>query len=236
MTLRQFISAVAAERKQLIVYAAADASVPVEQFETRNVTVERRPLPADGPPGFVVIRDESGFAGSLGLEELRHLVTPPIRRPWSAESESSFRPLFEILDNAVFASFDKRQMVAASREIEERAWRVGHGTLRCGFQSADALRKQRTVYSRLVDETDLEVHVYVAGDRGPTTVDGVRFHLESTAEIGRTWFVVFDGSTYTKVACGLIAEEVEDGLFRGFWTYDGEFVDEILSYLTSTYG
>ncbi|WP_224334602.1 DICT sensory domain-containing protein [Haloprofundus halobius] len=236
MTLGQFISAVAAERKQLVVYAVDDAEVPIEQFETRNVSVERRSLSDDGLPGFVVIRDDDGFAGALSLEEFRHLVTPPIRRPWSDDIETSYRALFEVLDNTLFTSFDKRQMVAASREIEERAWRVGHGTLRCGFQSSDALRKQRPVYSRLVGETDLDLHVYLADDQEEWPVDGVTHHVESSEEIGRTWFVVFDGSTYTSAACAIVAEEVEDGQFRGFWTYDEERVDEMLSYLTSTYG
>ncbi|WP_224268388.1 DICT sensory domain-containing protein [Haloprofundus salinisoli] len=235
MTLRQFISAVAVKRKQIIAYAADDEPVPVEQFETRNVTVKRRKLPRDGPPGFVVIRDDDGFAGSLSLDELRHLVTPPIRRPWSDGGETSYRALFEILDNTVFTSFEKKQMVAMSREIEERAWRVGHGTLRCGFQSLEALRKQRSVYSRLVEETDLDVHVYLADEQGEWPVDGVTAHVESSDEIGRTWLVVYDGSTYTMAACALIAEEVEAGRFRGFWTYDEELVDELLTYLTTTY-
>ncbi len=236
MTLEQFISAVAVQRKQIIVYAPDEAAVPVEQFETRNVTIERRSLPSDGPPGFVVIREDDGFVGSLGLGELQHLLTPPIRRPWSDGVETSYRALFEILDNTLFTSFDKRQMVAVSREIEERAWRVGHGTLSCGFQSTEALRKQQSVYARLVGGTDLDVHIYVGDNQGEWPFDGATFHVESSDEVGRTWFVVFDGSTYTMAACALVAEETEDGRFRGFWTYDEELVHEILSYLTSTYG
>ncbi|KTG09411.1 hypothetical protein AUR64_16675 [Haloprofundus marisrubri] len=233
MTLDQFIADVADRRKQIIVYAPEDATVPLQQFETRNVSIERRTLPDDGPPGFVVIRDDEGFSGALGIDELGHLLTPPIRRPWENDAETSYRPLFEILDNAVFASFDRRQMVGVSREIEERAWRTGHGTLRCGFQSTEPLEKQRSVYRRLA-ETELDIHVYLADNTEPQ-IDGVTYHVESAAEIGRTWFVVFDGSTYTEAACGLVAEEIEDGAFRGFWTYDEPFVDEILSHLTSTY-
>jgi hypothetical protein len=236
MTLDTFLSTVAAQRKQITVYTTGREELPLEQFETRNVTIEERTLPEDGPPGFVVIHDEDGFSATLGLAEFRTLLTPPIHRPWDDEVETSYRPLFEILDNTLFASFDRRRMLAVSREVEERAWRIGNGTLRCGFQSARALRAQESVYQRLAEETDLDIHIYLSEHWDRPTLDNVTFHVESDEEIGDTWFVVHDGGTHTLSACGLIAEEIADGRFRGFWTYDDTLVGEILTYLETAYG
>jgi hypothetical protein len=51
------------------------------------------------------------------------------------------------LDGADLVSYD-----ATAREVEDRAWRTGGGTLYAGFQSLSAFETQVPVYERLVDD------------------------------------------------------------------------------------
>ncbi|QLG63390.1 DICT sensory domain-containing protein [Halorarum salinum] len=233
MTLGSLLEDAERRRLSVIAYGASAAAV-ADRFETRNATVERRPLPADAPAEFVVVRD-AGFRGAIGSETLETFLSPPIRRPWDLDSLSpAYRALFDLLDDAVFASLNRRQLLATAREFEDRAYRVGHGTLRVGFQSASAFRAQEEVYRWLVAETDLDVHVYVAPedargvdrDRWPVT-----FHTEPAEEIGRYWFLVFDGAGDDERTFSLVAEEHEDGKYYGFWTYDPATVERAIEAL-----
>lgn len=235
MTLAEFVEAVAAERKTMVVYASDGAPDVATHFATRNVSVEHDSLPDVGPPGFVVLRDESGFVGAFSLARLADLLDPPLFRPYDVDDVSEpWRALYEILSNTLFASFDRRQLLAAAREIENRSWRVGAGTLRVGFQSTDAFADQAAVYRRLADETDLDVHAFVADDDGPT-IDGVDlFHVPET-EIGDYWFLVYDAAGDPMNACALLAEERSPGSYYGFWTYEPDRVEDLSTYLRRTY-
>ncbi len=238
MTLADFVDDVAAERKTLTIYAGDDAPDVSAYFDTRNVTVEREPLPPGGPSGFAVLRDSAGFVGAFGLAELAELLEPPLFRPWYRDDVSEpWRALYTVLDDALFASFDRRQLLATAREIENRAWRVGAGTLRVGFQRVDAYRSQLDVYRRLAAETDLDIRAYVDGEAGADlpSVAGVAVVTSSAPEIGRYWFLAFDAAGDPTNACALLAEERDPGSFHGFWTYDPDRVAAISSYLQRTY-
>lgn len=200
------------------------------RFASRNVTVETRALP-DGVSGsFAVLRDESGFLGAVSLVTMEALLKPPIRRPGALDDlEDGYRALFELLDDTLFVSLERRQLLAASREIEDRALRVGNGTLHVGFQSLDAFEAQRSVYTRLAEETALDIHVYAVTDTPPATEPGVTFHTEPTDDIGRFWFLAFDGGDDDKQACALVAEEIESGSYSGFWTYDPALVADVFA-------
>lgn len=237
MTLDDLIAAVEGRRKYIVVYDREDDGDVVREFETRNVVVEHEPIPPGGPPGFVVIRDDGGFVGAIGITELDELLSPPIRKPWDEEFvEAGYRALFDVLDDTLFSSFDRRQLLAAAREIENRAWRVGRGTLRVGFQSLSAMRDQVPVYERLGDDTDLDVYVYGRRDWDPPEIPRVTVRAESNDEIGSHWFLGFDGGERAVDACALVAEERSPGSFYGFWTYDPATVEELLDYLRHTYG
>jgi len=55
MTLADFVTDVAKQRKTLVVYASDGAPDVAAHFESRNVTVERESLAPGGPDGFVVL-------------------------------------------------------------------------------------------------------------------------------------------------------------------------------------
>ena len=233
--LDDFFGVVEHRRKTLTVYSAAGDEGLIDQFATRNATVSHRPLP-EGSSGFVVVCEDGEFVGSIATEGLTRLLSPPLVRPWDETLISEgYRALFEALDETLFASFDRRQLLFTTREIEERAWRVGHGTLSVCFQRSSAMDAQVPVYERFADETDLDIHVYVSDDWSPPEIEGVTAHAEAADEIGTFWLLAFDGGGNDDQACTLLAEERPEG-FYGFWSYDPELVTELLAYLKRTYG
>ena len=58
--------------------------------------------------------------------------------------------MYEVLEETLFTSFDRRQLLGTAREIEDRAWRVGVGTLRVGFQRPGAFERAGDQFFRLV--------------------------------------------------------------------------------------
>ena len=237
MTLRDHLAGVAARRRTLVVYAAEEPGWVVDQFATRNVTVEFEPLPPDAATGFVVVREGGEFVASVGLSELREILEPPVRRPGEPPpEESGYRAVFDVLENTIFTAFDRRQLLGAAREIEDRAFRVGSGTLRVGFQRFSAMHSQVPIYARMGAETDLSIHLYGEADWHPPAVPGATIHPESADEIGAFWFLAFDSGDDRGNACALLAEERRPDAFYGFWTYDPDLVERMLAHLEAAYG
>ncbi|ELY64314.1 DICT sensory domain-containing protein [Natronococcus jeotgali] len=238
-TLGEALEAVERERKRLEVYAADDgvAADLERQFATRNVDVEYRRAAAF-EEGFVVIRGPSGeFRGALGLEEFDAVLSPEIHPPWTLEGNApDARELFDFLENTLFAAYDRRQMLAAAREIEERAWRTAAGRLYAGFQREAAFDDQRAVYDRLASRGALSVTAFVdeAWD-GTKGSDGDPPLVSGSGELGRFWFVAFDGGGDVGRTCALVAEERRPDRYYGFWTYDPVLVDELFAHLETSY-
>lgn len=81
---------------------------------------------------------------------VERLLSPPIVRPETYEGLSpAYRALFEVLDGTVYTSMARREPLAVSREIEDRAYRVGSGSLDVGFQRLSNYRSQVPAYCRL---------------------------------------------------------------------------------------
>ncbi|AGB39729.1 DICT sensory domain-containing protein [Natronococcus occultus] len=234
-TLGDTLAAVERERKRLEVYTT-DSDVAAElqrQFTTRNVTVEYRRAAAF-EDGFVVIRDGDGeFRGALGLEGFDAVLSPEIHPPWTLnEDVPDTRELFDFLENTLFAAYDRRRMLAAAREIEERAWRSAAGRLYAGFQREAAFDDQRAVYGRLTARGELSVTAFVDGAREST--DDIPL-VAGSGELGQFWLVAFDGAGDDYGKCALVAEERRPGRYYGFWTYDPELVDELFAHLETSY-
>lgn len=236
MTLRDFVDEVASYSRTLTVYAPEPDAALERYFETRNVTVEHEPIPDDGSGGFVVVTAGGEFVGSLGLPAVRELLLPSAGG-WELGPNESIRMPMNLLADTTFVSFDARRLLVATREIEDRAYRRGRGTLRAGFQSLARLSTQRGKYETLSAGTSLDVHVYGRPDADPD-LPRATIHGDDAEEIASHWFVVFDGGGDDRQACALLAEEVADDprSFRGFWTYDPETVADLAGYLRETYG
>ncbi|MFD1587448.1 DICT sensory domain-containing protein [Halorientalis brevis] len=235
MSLTELIAGVEAHEKTLTVFNAADAVTQElrDQFADRNLTVTSETTASGKPGEFVTLSDDGEVLTATSLDRLRSTLADG--ETVIGLSESPYRPLLEYLDETMFTSWSTDRMVAASREIEDRAWRVGDGELYAGFQYLSTLRGELPAYERLGSK-NLDVHAYATPDEDPPSHLGFTLHIERAEEIEQSWFVVFDGNGKDANKCALLAEEREPRSFYGFWTYDPDTVDWIIDYLDSEYG
>jgi hypothetical protein len=240
MSLTELISGVENHEKRLTVFNADDETVAAvrDRFRDRNLSVVAERSESGRPGGFVVLTN----GGDQGDEEFvtASSVDEVLSAPPGGETpvdDDSHRPILDHLDETMFTSYDTRQMVAASREIEDRAWRLEDGALHAGFQHLSILADQMDVYTRLASREGLDVHAYAYPDAEvPRHDTDLTIHVERSEEIRKSWFVVYDGDGVDVNKCALLAEEREERSFYGFWTYDPDTVDWIVDYLESAYG
>lgn len=233
MTLRELIEGVEAHEKTLTVFDPEPGAVESlrEHFGDRNLVIEC--ASADrGPENYAVLGRGDEFVTAVSVANLLESG----RRAGSKTVDSPYQPILDHLDETMFTSYDRERMLAASEEIEDRAFRVASGTLHAGFQYPSNVEPQREAYERLGNRGDLDVHVYVAPGDSIDSFDDVSLHVEDCAEIRRSWFVAFDGGDLRENMCALVAEERKgtEG-FYGFWTYDPSTVDYALNHLEATY-
>ncbi|MFC7175671.1 DUF7344 domain-containing protein [Halosegnis marinus] len=173
MTLGDIIDAAAANPTRLRVCSPDDSPDLSDRFGSRNVVVEHTTLPG-ADEGFVVVRRDGEFVGSVPVRAFDTLVHPPAGVPGSrdGEADEQFRALLGLLDDTVFTSLERDRMLATSREIEDRAWRLGHGRLYAGFQSLPVMHAEADVYRRLATKPDLRVEVFATPNGDPPAVEG----------------------------------------------------------------
>lgn len=243
MSLAEFVDEVAERRKRITVYGPEPPEDVSDLFETWNVTVEYEYLPTAPEDAFVTVHEGEEFLGGVSAAALSTLVSPTVGEPWgTSDREESYRELLELLDDTLFYSGSRRQLLATSREFEERAWRRGTGALHATFQSEAAFDQQVEVYGRLAGRSDLAVHVYAPEEWRPVEAapewvpsdEGVHWHDADSEELRETWVVAYDGGDEPEQECALVAFEEEDE-YEGFWTYDPALVDEIIDYLRRRY-
>jgi hypothetical protein len=249
MSLTELITGVENHEKTLTVFNAdAEAVEAVEErFHDRNLTVRSERTESGRPRAFVLLSagegaeyaaggepEEESFVAAASLDDVLDAGDPT--EP--GFDDASYRPILDHLDETMFTSYDTRQMVAASREIEDRAWRLGKGSLHAGFQYLSILEDQMDVYERLASKDGLDVHAYAYPDQEtvPAHDTDLTIHVERAAEIEESWFVAYDGGGVDVNKCALLAEEREPRSFYGFWTYDPDTVDWIVDYLERSYG
>lgn len=239
MSLRDVIREVEGRRKTLTLFNPPDPSIERDlaaYLDDRNVGVRTATTDTGHPEGVAVLYQGQQVLTSTSVGALHDLLDEP--RPGEAGlgvDDAAHATLLSHLEETTFASFDVEQLVAASREIEDRAWRVGVGTLRAGFQRATTLDGEADVYRDLT-ERPLDLHVYAVPDGEPPSLPGVTVHLTEADEIADHWFVVFDGGGDDEQKCALLAEERGDRDFYGFWTYEPDVVDRIADHLATRYG
>lgn len=234
MSISELIADVEDSEKTLIVHNADSEAVETvrAQFADRNVTVTRAST-ASGPPGYVVLSEGDRVVTATSLSDV---VPDGETSRTAAFAPNPYRPILDELDETTFTSYDPEQMLAASREIEDRAWRSEGGRLYAGFQRFSVFETQRETYEKLGAKPGLDVTVF-----GHPDVD-LSDHEETFAvcperadEIRDTWFVAYDGGGDPGSKCALLAEEREPRRFYGVWTYDPETVDAVFAHVEETY-
>lgn len=227
MTLNALIEEFRAQKHQVTVYRSGDQRAIESWLATHGVPVESRSLPAGGPAPFIEIKTDGDVVGIIGVEAVEALFEPPIRPPGDRAGVSAgYRALFEILEKTVLTGMTRRELLAVSREIEDRAFRVGEGTLWVSFQTLSTFRSQTDVYRTLGAETDLEIHIYGVEDWTPPAIDGITYHPKASERFEPYWVLAYDGGPDETQASGLVAEAHAEG-YTGFWTNDVATVETI---------
>lgn len=232
MSLIELISGVESHAATLTVINA-DPDVRDEladRFAERNLVVTADTLPG-GPREFAVLSRDGEFLTAVPVADL----LAPGEETSPGFDRRSYQPVLDHLDETIFTSYSTARMVAASREIEDRAWRTGSGELHAGFQTLETLSPTIPTYNRLSEREGLTVHAY-ASPEGEAPDAAFPVHVERAPEIRETWFVAYDGGGTDANKCALLAEEREPGRFYGFWSYAPETVDHVIDHLTRTYG
>ncbi|WP_423997012.1 DICT sensory domain-containing protein [Halorubrum trapanicum] len=247
MSLIELIAGVEAHEATLTVFNADPAMTDEirEHFADRNVRIVDDQT-ASGPEEFAVLARDGEFVTAVTVDDLLSGSGGDgttgtgdggdAPEGAGATGDRVGRPVLDHLDETMFTSYSREDMVAASREIEDRAWRVGDGALHAGFQTLDVLTGEADTYDLLGEKERLDVHAYAADEGNAPDVEHYTVHVGETAEIRETWFVAYDGGGYEDAKCALLAEERAPGEFYGFWSYDPETVDYIIDYLTERYG
>lgn len=220
-----------ARQHRVVVYRSGDRLDIETWLADHGIPVESKSLPAGGPNPFIEVTTDGEVAGIIGVEAVETLLEPPIYRPRDRDGISEgYRALFDLFDQAVFTSMRRRELLAVSREIEDRSFRVGSGTLWVSFQSLSKFESQLDVYRALGRETDLSIHIYGTEDWTPPPISGVTYHTDGAAQYEPYWALAYDGGPDGTQACALVAEERSDE-YTGFWTNDTATVDDIATAL-----
>jgi hypothetical protein len=232
MSLSELIAGVEDHEQTLTVFNADESTVAVlrEQFADRNVRVRSEDTESGRPGEFVTLSDDGEVVTATGLSAFRESIAGPE----VSLSEAPYRPILDNLDETMFTSWSISQLVAASREIEDRAARVGGGALHAGFQTVSTLKGELDRYEQL-GERGVDVHAYAVPDEASPSHSQFTLHVDRATEIAESWFVVFDGDGDDEQKCALLAEERDPRAFYGFWTYDPSTVDYIIDHLESRY-
>jgi hypothetical protein len=236
MSLTELIAGVEDHEKRLTVFNSDEETLVAlrKQFHDRNVSVSGERTPSGTPESFAVLAAEDEFVTAADLDTVLASDDGATEPGFDGDS---YRPILDHLDETLFTSYDIDQMVAASREIEDRAWRIGKGSLHSGFQKLSILDGQMDIYEQLAEQGSLDVHAYAFPDAEvPAHDTDLTIHVERSDEIERSWFVAYDGAGVDVNKCALLAEERDARSFYGFWTYDPSTVDWIIEHLESTYG
>ncbi|WP_311173194.1 DICT sensory domain-containing protein [Halobellus ordinarius] len=240
MGLRRILTFVKTLEKELAFFNINPGDPIVDEvetyFETQNLRVTVRETSSGAPTDLAILSREQSVLAVLAVETLRNLVAgaPPADSAETGIADSEHEAILKHLKETTFTSYDTEQMLYASREIEDRARRVGAGSIHAGFQRCSVMAQQRAVYADLASR-GLDVHAYGAPDVPPPDLGGGQVHAAETGELARTWFVVFDGGGDAEQKSALLAEERAEGDFYGVWTYDPNIVDGALDHLRRTY-
>jgi hypothetical protein len=236
MDLRRCIDFIRRQEKELVCFnLPPDDPLPKdlrEFFATQNVTIHTAHT-ASGAPSVAILSSGKRVLAELDPTMLRSLLTSVPTADFGI-ADGDYKEILEHLKETTFTATDREQLLYASREVEDRARRVGQGAIHAGFQRLSNIAAERTIYTDLA-RRGIEVHTYGHPDVEPPDIGDGIVHAVDAEEIGVTWFVVFDGGGNTEQKSAMIAREGDDGDFYGAWTYDAGIVDEILHHLETAY-
>ncbi len=249
MSLADFIEDVKSREKTLTVFTPEDDDQLFDElvgfFEVQNITVREGHVEPGGPQNFVVLHQEDEAVAVSTLEDVRETLFIDGGRSGFGgvrvdADESETPDVVTSLGNTTFSADgeDRFLLTQIAHYIQELAWRSGGGRLHSGVQRLSTLREDASAHEicRKLADRGVGVHVYGAPDADVATPPGIRVYPEDDPEVADVRFVAFDGDGDDSRKGAMVATEEEPGSFRGFWTFEASFVDEIIAYLERTYG
>ncbi|WP_299332922.1 DICT sensory domain-containing protein [Haloplanus sp.] len=205
------------------------------QFAMLNVRITVGQTASKAPEDVAVLSNRRVVLAVVDGSTLRELLGDvPTKAGRLGVTNGKYRTILRHLKETTFTSYDTEQLLYGSREIEDRARRIGQGSIHAGFQRCSAMTDQRSVYADLASQ-GVSVHAYGIPDATPPDLGSGHVHAVPADEIAETWFVVFDGGGDETQKTALLACERADNEFYGVLTYDPGFVDPLLAYLDRTY-
>lgn len=195
----------------------------------------------------VVLLEDGNVVASSQLKELEDsilLVNSDLFKTGTRSLEDTEVP--DVIDGLAGTQFrlrgypesnsEKLLLILISRYIEKRAFEEGGGTLRSSFQRLSRLEDEqgtRTVYERIAD-SDVAVHVYGRPDWRPSPDFPVVMHAGHNFDFRSSWFVIHTPPSGSDVSpAALLAIELEQGRWDGYWTYDEGVIDKLTAYITA---
>jgi len=138
MGLRQLIEFVQTLEKELalINIESADAIEQqlTEYFETQNVRISSYRTSSGTPEGIAVLSTDDAVLEVISIATLRALVDSGRSGSTAVGvADEAYDSVLDHLKETTFTSYDTEQMLYASREIEDRARRVGDGTVHAQY-------------------------------------------------------------------------------------------------------
>lgn len=206
-----------------------------EYFASQNVRITRGTTSSGRPNDIAVLSTSDTVLTIVSAATLRELIMQvPKYDSGIGIADTEYEDILAHLKETTFTSYDSKQLLYASHEIEDRARRVGGGTIHAGFQKISVMHEQEPLYRDLAIR-GITVHAYGHPDSTPPDFDSGQIHAISSEEIAEMWFVVFDGGGTDAQKTALVAQEQSDNVFYGAWTYDAVIVDELCRHLQQTY-
>ncbi|ERH10542.1 MAG: hypothetical protein J07HX64_02317 [halophilic archaeon J07HX64] len=253
MSLERFFDRAAGRSRSLVVVNRT-APEPLQRlldrlFAEQSITVEERVSDQYDEDTVLLVEDEEVVATSPleALENAILLVNSDLFRTGARGLQETTVPaVMEGLTDHLFtlrgypeSNKEKLLLILVSRRIEQLAYSYGVGTLRSSFQRLSRLEKEqgtREAYDTVAG-TDVDVHIYGQPDWVPSPEFGVTIHGGYKEDFRRSWFVLYNPPAVKRDrydSAVLVAVEQDPGVWRAFWTYRREVVEDVGAYIRRT--
>jgi hypothetical protein len=220
-----------------------------DMFARQDVTVDER-MNDEYDDDTVLLIDEGEVVTTSPLRELEEailLVNSDLFVTGTRELEETRIPaVMEELTDHLFtlrgypeSNKEKLLLIVVSRRIEQLAHSYGVGKLRTSFQRLSRLEDERGTREAYdaVANTDVDVHIYGRPDWVPSPNFDVTMHGGYKDDFRRSWFVLYDpppGKVGEYDSAVLVAVEQDPGVWKAFWTYRREVVEDVATYVRKT--
>ena len=224
MAFDDVLDRVDGRRRRLVFYNAESrdhCERVVDYVGVHDVEIEYVDEPNE-PASTVAVETDDSRLASNDIESVATYIDS-----WETDlsTDDPVPSVFKALDETIFRSSNKRQLVLASRLIETRAAQAGEGRLAAGFQQLSLARSQLSFYTSL--PPSMTVSLYGEPDWLPPADSGISAYDLVVEEYTDYWWVLFDGTDRPRQHAALIAEETDADTYTGFWTYRPSLVERI---------